>query len=164
MNAMQSIQATAATSDMVVKSYLGDLDDADLMRRPHAGCNHLAWQIGHLIAAECNLLNLVKPGAAPELPDGFAEAHGKEAASDDDASHFRTKAEYLELYDKVRAASRAALDTVTEAELDAENPKEDFRQRFPTVGSMYVLTATHPMMHVGQWVPVRRELGKPVVI
>ena len=164
MNTAQAIQATAATSDMVVQSYLGDLEDADLMRRPHAGCNHLAWQIGHLIAAECNLLNMLKPGAAPELPEGFAEKHSKETSGDDEASHFHTKAEYLDLFAKVRAATHEALNGVSDADFDAPNPNEAFREMFPTVGSMYVLTATHPMMHVGQWVPVRRELGKPFVI
>lgn len=164
MNAVEAIQQTAATSDMVVNAYLADLEDADLLRRPHPRCNHLAWQLGHLISAECMLLGMLKPGAAPELPEGFADRHSKEAAGDDDPSHFLTKAEYLELYEKVRSATREAIGTVTEAELDAENPKEDMRSMFPTVGSMYVLTATHPMMHVGQWSPVRRELGKPIAI
>jgi hypothetical protein len=35
---------------------------------------------------------------------------------------------------------------------------------FPTMASMFILTATHPLMHAGQFVPVRRALGKPVVI
>jgi hypothetical protein len=29
---------------------------------------------------------------------------------------------------------------------------------------MFILIATHPMMHAGQFVPVRRALGKPVAI
>lgn len=164
MNAIEVIRLTAATSDMVVNTYLADLEDADLLRRPHPECNHLAWQLGHLIAAECDLLNLLQPGAAPGLPEGFAEAHSREMIGNDDATQFHSKAEYLALYEKVRAVSRDALASVSEADLGAPNPKEDFRQMFPTVGSMYVLTATHPMMHVGQWVPVRRTLGKPIAI
>ncbi|TWT48667.1 DinB family protein [Botrimarina hoheduenensis] len=164
MNAAQAIQQTAATSDMVVAAYLADLEDSDLLRRPHPGCNHLAWQLGHLIAAECNLLNLLSPGAAPSLPAGFVENHSKEATSSDDPSHFGTKQEYLDLYKQVRAASHAAIAAVRDSDLDAPNPKEDFRAMFPTVGSMYVLNATHPMMHVGQWAPLRRELGKPIAI
>lgn len=164
MNAPQAIQAVAATSDMVFKSYVGDLSDSDLMNRPHPGCNHVAWQLGHLIAAECDLLNMLRAGTAPELPAGFAEKHSKDMTGDNNAANFLSKDEYVGLYDKVRAATRAALDSVTEAELDLPNPKEGFRQMFPTVGSMYVLLATHPMMHAGQIVPVRRELGKPIVI
>lgn len=164
MNAIQAIQAAAATSDMVLKSYAGDLDDADLMKRPHPGCNHLAWQIGHLIASECNMLEIIKPGAAPELPEGFAAKHSKETVSEDDPSKFSKKEEYLALYEQVRATSSKAIASLNETDLDAPNPKEEWRDFMPTIGSVAVLMATHPMMHVGQFVPVRRELGKPVVI
>lgn len=164
MNAIQAIQAAAATSDTILKSYVGDLEDADLMKRPHAGCNHVAWQLGHLIASECMLLSMLKPGAAAELPEGFAEKHGKENCACDDATQFHSKDEYLALFEKVRATSAEAIATVSEAELDAENPSEQMRGMFPTAGAMWVLLASHPMMHVGQFVPVRRELGKPVVI
>ncbi|MEQ8846373.1 DinB family protein [Botrimarina sp.] len=164
MNAIEAILATAATSDMVLKSYVGDLTDADLMRRPHKGCNHVAWQLGHLITAECSLLEVIRPGAAPDLPEGFAEKHSKETVGDDDPSHFCSRDEYLELYDKVRAATRDALGKMTDADLDKPNTNERFAKTFPTIGSMCVLDATHPLMHVGQFVPVRREAGKPVVI
>lgn len=164
MNGIEAIQATAATSDMVLKSYVGDLTDADLMLRPHKGCNHVAWQLGHLIAAECNLLSAVCPGAAAELPEGFAEKHSKDTVGDDEPSHFCSRDQYLELYDKARVATRDALSKMTDADLDKPNTNERFAKMFPTIGSMCVLLATHPMMHVGQFVPVRREAGKPVVI
>ncbi|MEN0111546.1 MAG: DinB family protein, partial [Planctomycetota bacterium] len=126
----------------------------------------VAWQLGHLIASECQLIEIIRPGGAPELPEGFAERHGRdpEACADDDASHFPTKAEYLELYAKVREAGNAAVGSLTEADLDKPNPVEGFAKQFPTIGSVCLLNAMHPTMHVGQWVPVRREAGKPVVI
>lgn len=164
MNAVQVIQQSAATSDMVVKAYLGDLEDTDLLKRPHADCNHIAWQLGHLITSEVNLLTALNADAAPELPEGFAEKHSRSTTGSDDPADFYSKEEYLALFDKVRAATHAALDKVTEAELEAECPIEAFREMFPTVGSVYVLIANHPMMHAGQWVPVRRGAGKPVVI
>lgn len=164
MNAQETIKATAATSLMVLQSYFSDLDDAELMTRPGEGCNHLAWQLGHLISSECDLLNIVKPGAAPELPAGFVDKHSKENAGVDDPAQFCTKQEYSELFAKVAAATSAALDSCSEADLDAPNPKEDWREMFPTVGAMYILIATHPMMHAGQFVPVRRKLGKPIVM
>ncbi len=164
MNAIQSIQAMAATSNLIIKSYLSDLDDADLLRRPQADCNHLAWQVGHLIASECHLMEGLKPGSAPELPGGFAEKHSKETVGDNDAANFLTKAEYLDLFDQVRAASSEALGALKETDLDGPNPIEKAREMFPTAGAMWVLLASHPMMHAGQFVPVRRELGKPVLI
>ena len=78
MNATDAIRSSANLSTMVLKTYISDLDDADLMRRPGEGCNHLAWQLGHLIASEVRLLDSVAPGKGIELPDGFAVAHSKD--------------------------------------------------------------------------------------
>jgi hypothetical protein len=151
------------TSSMVLKSYVGDLTDAELLRRPGPGCNHVAWQLGHLISSCCSLVDSLVPGAAPKLPEGFAAAHSKETVGSDDPAKFRTKQEYLDLYDKVHAAAMEALARQSEADLDKPGP-ENFRSMFPTAGAMWVLVATHPLMHAGQIVPLRRALGKPVVI
>ena len=109
MNTKDAIRATAGVSDMVIKTYVSDLTDADLMRRPGKGCNHLAWQLGHLISSEVQLLAMVAPGKGTELPAGFADAHTKAQCENDNAAAFENKQTYLELYDKVRAASLAAL-------------------------------------------------------
>ena len=52
------------------------------------------------------------------------------------------------------------LETLPEADLD----KPTGWEMAPTVGALFVLIANHPMMHAGQFVVVRRKLGKPVVI
>lgn len=163
MNAKDAIKSSINMSSMVLKSYISDLEDADLMRRPGKGCNHLAWQLGHLISSECNLLNMVAPGKAIDLPEGFADAHSKEQCGNDNAADFNDKATYIDLFDKVRAASVAALDEMDDARLDEPAP-EAMRQFCPTVGDFYSLIATHPMMHAGQFVIVRRELDKPILM
>lgn len=163
MNAQQAISATMDLSQMVLKQYVGDLSDAELLKRPGPGCNHIAWQLGHLISSECGLLNSIAPGAAPELPAGFKEKHEKGNAGSDNPQDFCTRQQYLDLIDKVHAASVKALNATTEAALDQPSP-EQFRKMFPTVGSIWVLIATHQLMHAGQFVPVRRALGKPIVI
>lgn len=163
MNSIDAIKNTMTTSAMVLKSYVSDLEDAELMIRPGEGCNHVAYQLGHLIASECMLLDMLVPGAAMKLPEGFVEAHGKENCSSDDASQFCTKAEYLELYEKVQAVTVAELEKLSETDLDAEAP-ERFREMFPSAGHVWILIATHSMMHAGQFVPVRRSLGKPILM
>ena len=163
MNAKDAIRSSANFSTMVLKTYLSDLDDADLMRRPGEGCNHLAWQLGHLISSEVHLLDKVAPGQGTELPAGFADAHSKEACHNDDAAGFHGKQTYLDLFDKIRASSLAALDAYAESDFD--NPAPDgFRDFCPTMGDMFTLIATHPMMHAGQFVVVRRQLGKPILM
>ncbi|MGI9474065.1 MAG: DinB family protein [Rubripirellula sp.] len=163
MNAKDALGSSANLSEMVLKSYVGDLEDGDLMRRPGEGCNHLAWQLGHLISSEVMLLESVAPGKGIELPEGFADAHSKEAAENDDPAQFHDKATYIELFDRVRSASKTALNECSDAELDQPAP-ENFRSFCPTVGDMFSLIASHPMMHAGQFVIVRRQLGKPIVM
>lgn len=163
MNAKDAIKSSFNFSSMVLKTYISDLDDADLMRRPAEGCNHLAWQLGHLISSEVQLLESVAPGKGINLPDGFVEAHSKETCGNDDAAAFQDKASYEQLFDQVRAASQAALDDYPEPDLDNPSP-EHFSKICPTMGDMFTLIATHPMMHAGQFVIVRRQLGKPILI
>lgn len=163
MNANDAIRASMDLSLTVIKKYVEDLEDDDLLRRPVAGCNSLAWQLGHLISSEAQLLEGVNPGSAPALPEGFAEAHSREVCQREDTSGFESKQAYVELFDRVRAASRAVLDGLSEADFDKESP-EAVRNLCPTIGDIFTLIALHPMMHAGQFVIVRRQLGKPVVI
>ena len=163
MDAKDAIRSSANLSSMVLNAYISDLDDADLMRRPGEGCNHLAWQLGHLISAEVQLMESVAPGQGIELPAGFADTHSKESCDNDDPASFHAKQTYVDLFEKVRAASSAALDGYAPADLDKPAP-EGFREFCPTMGDMFTLIATHPLMHAGQFVIVRRQLGKPILM
>lgn len=162
MNAKDVIRGASALSLTVVKSYVSDLTDAELLVRPGPGCNHIAWQLGHLIGSEADLLNMICPNAV-ELPAGFAEKYTKETARSDDPTQFLTRQQYVELFDRINAATLAALDALPDADLDKPGP-EPLKRMCPTVGMVFVLIASHPMMHAGQFVPVRRALGKPILI
>ncbi|GAB5406343.1 MAG: DinB family protein [Aureliella sp.] len=163
MDAKAALKSSFNLSSQVLKAYVGDLDDADLMQRPGEGCNHIAYQLGHLISSEVQLLSMIAPEAAVELPDGFVETHAKENAACDDAAQFCSKEEYLALFDKVREASLSTLDSADDAMLEGPAP-EPMQSFCPTNCDFYGLIASHPMMHAGQFVPVRRMLGKPIVM
>jgi DinB superfamily len=163
MTAKDAIKYEMDMSLNVLKTYLSDLSDADLMVRPAKGANHLAWQLGHLIHSEADLVNGACPGAAAALPAGFAAAHSKESTGIDDRSKFLGKQQYLDLLDKQRAATKAAMDKLPDADMDKPGP-ESFRSFCPTVGSVFALIGGHILMHSGQFATVRRILGKPVLI
>ena len=163
MDGKQMLKQTMDLGLFILQQYTNDLSDADLMQRPGPGCNHLAWQLGHLVSSEVSLQNLISPGSGLELPAGFAEAHTKETAGSDDPTKFYTKQQYLELYEKVRAASWKMIESLTDADLEKPGP-ERMRNVCPKVSNMLTLIGMHPMMHAGQFVPVRRRLGKPVLI
>ncbi|MCU0709351.1 MAG: DinB family protein [Pirellula sp.] len=80
MDAREALKQTLRTTNMVVSSYLSDLSDADLLVRPGKGCNHIAWQLGHLIHSNASILDAIAPGSAPALPAGFGEQHSKDKA------------------------------------------------------------------------------------
>lgn len=163
MHAKDAIRSSANLCSMVLKSYVSDLEDTELMQRPGEGCNHLAWQLGHLITSEVQLLESVAPGSGVKLPEGFADAHSRETCGSDDPDAFYGKDEYVQLFDRVREATFDALDEYPETDLDKPAP-ENFRAFCPTMGDMFTLIGTHPMMHAGQFVIVRRRLGKPILM
>ena len=163
MNAKDAIKHSLDSGEMVLKTYISDLSDAELMTRPAKGANHLAWQLGHLISSEQQLVNSVCAGACAELPAGFSDKHAKEMTGIDDRSKFLTKQQYIEQFDKQRRATKAALDKLADADLDKPVPGK-MHEICPTVGALFNLVGGHVLMHAGQFATVRRLLGKPVLI
>lgn len=160
MNAKKAIKDGLDMGEMVAMAYLGDLSDAEMMQRPHPQCNHLNWQVGHLIASEHGLMSKVAPGEMPDLPDGFEAKYQKEMAGSDDATQFANKEELMEVYKAQREKTLQILDTLSDADLDNPTGVE----YAPTFGAMVAMQGAHWLMHCGQWVVVRRQNDKPVVI
>ncbi|MDX2037898.1 MAG: DinB family protein [Isosphaeraceae bacterium] len=158
MTAKDLIRKSFALNDMIVHSYLDDMNDAEFKMIPVAGMNSIAWQIGHLIASEANMLDKVAPGASPALPEGFAAKY--ERGSTADASEFHTKDQLFGVWAGQRAATMKALDEIEESKFD-DATGLDYA---PTVGELLNLIANHPLMHAGQWVAVRRAANKKVAI
>jgi hypothetical protein len=157
MNAKQVIKKAIDSSSGICMAYVGDLDDTDLLRRPAPGCNHINWQLGHLIAAEHMMIDKVAPGSIPPLPSGFAEKYTKETASKDEAGAFSSKVDLLRVHQEQRAATLAALEKLSDSDLD----KPSGIEWCPTVGETFAGQGTHWLMHAGQWAVVRRQLGRP---
>jgi DinB family protein len=160
VDSRKALRAGILGSQKVVDAYLEDLSDADLLVRPVPGANHIAWQLGHLIGSENGMIEGVKPKSMPALPEGFRQKHNKETVKSDDPKVFLTKAEYLKLMKQQRTATLAALETMSDADLDQPAP-EAMRAYVKTVGDVFVMQGNHWMMHAGQWAIIRRKLGRP---
>jgi hypothetical protein len=162
MNARDVIKQSLQSTQTMLQQYLADLSDEDLLVRPVPAANHIAWQLGHLIACEA-MLGQVVPGATyPEVPAGLmAQADGKTAKTPPPGGYLK-KADYLKWFDKVRAATLANVDRLSDADLDKPTPG-DWAQWAPTIGALLVLTSNHTLMHAGQFSVVRRALDKPVL-
>ena len=118
MNARDALKSSINMGQMISMGYLGDLTDAEMMKRPCAGCNHINWQVGHLIASERDMIEKIAPGSIPALPAGFAEKYSKEASKSDNPADFHTKAELMAAFEATRAGTLAALEKMSDADLD----------------------------------------------
>lgn len=160
MSVAEHIKVSLELPSMVVRMYLDDLTDAELLVRPHPKMNHIAWQLGHLISSEHAHVEQVSPNSMPALPIGFAERHTKETAVSDAASDFLAKHEYLAALEAQRTGTLAVLAGLSDEQLAQPAPAA-IHYFGPTVGSVFAGEAAHWMMHAGQWAVVRRKLGKP---
>lgn len=163
MTAKELIRKAFGGSEHIMGRYLDGLKKDDLLIRAVPGMNHIAWQLGHLIAGERKMVEMIRPGSSPPLPEGFEETYATSNTSVDDPAKFLSPEEYLALWKAQRAATLALLDTVSDEELDATEaggrPLPPFA---PTVGQLMHLAGTHPILHAGQFVAVRRKLGLPI--
>lgn len=160
MDAIQSIKASLELSEMVALSYLNDLSDEEFLMRPQEACNHINWQVGHLVASENQMMSRIAGESFPALPEGFAEKYTRETTTSSDAADFATKDQILAAYKEQRAGTLEFLQKCSPEDLD----KETGVDYAPTVGSMLSMQGVHWLMHCGQWVPVRRATGKPIAI
>lgn len=160
MSIAKHIIASLQLPSMVVHSYLEDLTDEDLFVRSVENTNHIAWQLGHLIAGENFHVNQVSADSMPPLPEGFASKHTKDTAAIDDRGAFLKKSEYLELMKEQRDGTIAVLERLSDEQLAQPSP-DSVSYLGPTVGSIFAGESAHWMMHAGQWAVIRRKLGKP---
>lgn len=159
MDAKTAIKDSLAMADMVSQGYLSDLSDAELMQRPHPACNHLNWQIGHLVVSEHEMLSAISPDMPP-LPEGFADKYTRETISVEDPTFFHNKEQLMEAFQMQRTATLGVLEGLAPEQLDAPSGVD----YAPTFAAIIALQGSHWLMHCGQWVIIRRNNGKPVVM
>ncbi len=159
MNARDAIKLNINSANMICQGYLADLTDAELLVRPVPGANHIAWQLGHLLVGEHEMMEVAYPGSMPALPAGFAEKYTNDTSKLDSAAAFHPKSVYLSVAAEQRAATLKILDKISDADLDKPAP-EKLSAWLKTIGELFNMHGTHWMMHGGQWAIVRRKLGK----
>lgn len=156
------IRNSLGMASRVTEKYLEDLSADDLKAVVVDGMNPIAWQLGHLLVTEHNFVNLIKAGASPALPEGFTDAHRREAPGDPNG--YLDAQGYLSLINAQRQATLAVLDALTDEELGNPNPFAPLQAMCPTVATLLNLVGCHYIMHSGQYVAVRRKLNKSIAI
>lgn len=147
----------------VLNAYISDLNDSDLLVRVIPETKHIAWQLGHLINTENELAEFIKPGISPVLSADFKAKHAKDKSESNLSKDYETKETYLALLENQRQATLLILEGLSDSDLDNPGPTH-LKSMTPTIGTLFSLIAGHDLMHAGQFVAVRRKLGKPVLI
>jgi hypothetical protein len=162
MDFKDAVRKSMELADFMVEKYVTDLTPEEMLTRPVPEANHVAWQLGHLIAAERMLVEGGVPGSMPPLPAGFAERHNKDTAKSDKPGDFLTKDEYLKLAKEIRAATLKVLDSAPNTDFDkpVTGKVPPFVQ---SIGDCFVTVGSHWTMHAGQWVALRRKLHREVM-
>ncbi len=162
MTGKQALKAALTSTQVVFNMYFGDLADVDLTVRPVPNANNIAWQLGHLITSEVELMKVLPGASYPQVPLALQD-YTKETAATGPKGGYLTKAQYLDAFAKVRAASIANVERCSDADFDKPNTGP-LAQFAPTLGDVVILVANHTLMHGGQFTVVRRALGKPIVM
>jgi hypothetical protein len=143
-------------------SLLADIDEQQWFTPVGDGLTHVAWQVGHLAAAQYSLCLRRTRGPHPDddqlIPADFRKCFGRGSTPAADAARYPTPGEIRELAARVHAQSLAELPALAEEQLDVpiENPHPLFNTRFGAL----VFCPEHELIHAGQIALIRRLIGK----
>lgn len=142
---------------------VADVPDEQMAVQPHPGMNHAAFVLGHLSSSADFGTTLL--GQQRQLDKTWQSLFSPPAKPTTDRSAYPSKQVLLDTlaaqHDRLSELFKAA----TDAQLAAQMPYEKVRQRFPTIGDMFVFLLTgHESMHLGQVSAWRRAQGLPPVL
>ncbi len=143
---------------------LEGVSEQDWFRQPTEGITHIAWQVGHLAAAQYSLCLLRLRGAqdanAQVLPPNFMKLFLRGTAPVPDPSKYPAPSEILETLAKVHAAVAAELPRHTDVDLEQPQRGKPHPLFTTTRGGLF-WCARHEMLHAGQIGLLKRLLGYP---
>lgn len=145
------------------KKFLHGLSDADWYGQPAPGINNRAWQVGHLAFAEDALCLRWQRGVLPSdeafMPTAFFERYRRESLPSNDLFEDYPPEESLRLLDAVREQVLVELAGWTDE--DRMAPSEPVHPMFTTKLGAIEWSNQHELLHMGQIVLLRRQLGMP---
>ena len=138
------IRASLGTTDGIVPLALSDLREQDARKRVRNGEGpSIAWQVQHMLASRCKILNLL--GSAPECPI--------EEGTDMDI------AQLLQQWREVEQKLGTAMESVTDETLKRSAESGPHGEK--TALDRVLFLIWHEAYHVGALGGIRRELGFP---
>src|SRR5436190_1863525 len=118
MHAKDVLKEALISTQNLTQMYFADLSDQELLVHPVPSANHIAWQMGHLINSEVALGQQLPGAKYPDLPASLKGQTQKMSSRETPPGGYLKKADYLDWFNKVRGASIAAVERMSDADLD----------------------------------------------
>ncbi len=161
MKAIDLIRFQIEMSYNMTAGLLADMLDAPMTFPTPNGGNHPIWVAGHLAYSEANLVYHIIGNETNPLID-WKSLFGGGSQPTDDAESYPPLGDLLAKWEEVRAHTLQVLDSLSDADLDkpSANPPEGREDFFGTVGKVFSMIGSHPLMHRGQVSDSRRAAGR----
>lgn len=161
MTRIDPLVSGIASARKYTESLLDSLQPDDWFRQPAEGVTHVAWQVGHLAAAEYHLCMVRIRGRresdAEVIPEPFLGLFGRSSTPQPDPAVYPAPEEIRGVLDRVHARALEELTTLDESVLD--EPVEPAHPMFSTKGGALAFFPQHEMLHAGQIGLLRRLFG-----
>ncbi len=161
MHTTQFIRHGLEFSGSTLLTFVEDMRDAPLTFPTPNGGNHPLWVLGHLAVAECMLIQTFALGRSNPLAH-WMPFFGPNTTPTADPSAYPSLDEVIGAFKTTRAATLAALDSMSDADLDRPGKAvpPEMAQFFGNVGMCFVHTIYHSCIHTGQVTDARRAAGR----
>jgi uncharacterized damage-inducible protein DinB len=139
---------------------VSDLTDTEMVLQPTGAPNHPAWRLGHVIHSWQAVVEEL--GGAAWLPAEWESIFGYGSSpADVGSSAYASRATLVGFLDDAANRVQAALEAVTDAQLQEQLRSAESREIFATRGDalLQVLLA-HSAFHAGQLATWRRAIGR----
>ncbi len=143
----------------LITMLLKDLTDAQLLHQAGGSGNHALWIMGHLAVSE-EQIRCTFTAQQPQIPGGFLELFGAQTTPESDASRYPARSELLNAMEASRTRTIAWLKAMTPETARIPSP-EDFRMFAPDAITAAFGMMGHEMIHAGQILTIRADLGIP---
>ncbi|MEM8782243.1 MAG: DinB family protein [Planctomycetota bacterium] len=170
MSTASVIVATGRTTLSTVQKMLEGIAPERFARLPVSGAgvvstNHPAWVYGHLGLYGSHVAKYAGDAATAEAvaaPEGWADlfAMGSVCQDDPDGTIYPAMTTIVEQFGRAYEAALRSVERADDAVFDREQPREELREMWPTVGaSINFMLTTHLAVHAGQVSGWRRIEG-----
>jgi len=161
MSRIESIVERMSAARQYTQSLLDETGRDDWFRMPSGDVTHIAWQVGHMAAAEYFLALLRIRGKKEEdaqlIPEEFMSLFGRGSTPNPDESAYPAVDDIQQVFDRVHHQAIEEVGGLSDNTLD--EPVDTPHPMFSTKLGSLLFCPAHELLHAGQIGLLRRLFG-----